>query len=443
MKIGLTGHYSVTRLVKTSLPLIAMMIVTSIYSVIDGYFVSNFAGSTEFASMNLVWPVLSLASAIGLMIGTGGSALVSKTLGEGDRRKAEGIFTMLVRVSIAVGCIVSVLLIVFMKDIVTALGAKGDMIPLAEEYGRIVSLGMVGFILQMEFQSFYMTAERPQLGTMMSIVSGVVNIALDALFIIAFGWGLEGAAVATAVSLGIGGAFPLVYFSSSSNKSNLKFIKGCGTDWKALGKACSNGISEYVGNVALSIVSIGYNIQLMKYIGENGVSAYGVIMYVGFIFGSVFIGYNLCASQVIAYNYGAGNRKELRSLLGKSLILIGTAGLILTAAAQLSAPLLSRIFVGYDDGLSELTVHALRLYMVSFLLCGFNTFCSAWFTALNNGIVSAVAAFSRTLVLELGTVFILPSIIGIDGIWFSVSVAEILAFLMTLTLIFCFRKRYL
>lgn len=443
MKTELSGHYSIRRLVLTSLPMIGMMIITSIYSIVDGFFVANFAGTTDFAALNLVWPALALVSAIGLMVGTGGSALVSKTLGEGDVQKANAIFTILTKICICFGIVAAVLLFIFMKRIVIALGAEGPMISPAVTYGRIVVSVMPFFILQMSFQSFYMTAERPGLGTRMSILCGCLNIALDAIFIIGFGWGLTGAAISTAIALAAGGIYPLVFFASGRNSSRLKFVRTPRWDWRSIFKSCSNGLSEYVGSVALNVVSIGYNLQLMRYIGENGVSAYGIIMYVGFIFGAVFIGYNLCVSQVIAFNFGAGNKSELRSLLRKSIGLIAVTGIILTGLAELTAPWLSSIFVGYDASLRELTAHALRIYMLSFLLCGFNLFCSAWFTALNNGAVSALASFVRTLVFELATVFILPEFLGIDGIWSAVCVAEILAFLMTSGLIFGFRKKYL
>lgn len=443
MKVELAGHYTVRRLVLTSLPPIAMMIITSIYSIVDGYFVSNFAGTTEFAALNIVWPALALVSAVGLMIGTGGSALVSRTFGEGDSERACAIFTHLIRICLEAGVLVTVLLFIFMKPVVVALGAEGGMVPLAVMYGRIVVVSMPLFILQMAFQSFYMTAERPELGTRMSILCGALNIALDALFIIGFGWGLLGAALGTTIALAAGGIYPLIFFSSKRNRTHLKFVRVRGRDWKAIFKSCTNGMSEYVGNVALNVVSIGYNLQLMKYIGENGVSAYGIIMYVGFVFAAVFIGYNLCVSQVIAFNYGAGDKTELRSLLRKSLGLIAVAGLVMTAFAEIFAPSMSGLFVGYDPELCRLTQHALRIYMLSFLLCGFNMFCSAWFTALSNGLVSALVAFIRTLVFELATVFILPSIMGIDGIWCSVCVAEVLAFILAASLVWGFRKRYL
>lgn len=443
MKVELAGHYGLRRLVKTSLPMIAMMIVTSVYSIVDGFFISNFAGATAFAAMNLVWPALALISAAGLMIGTGGSALVSKTLGEGDTGRADEIFTMLVHIALIIGAVLTVGLFIFMKPLVIALGAEGEMIPKAVMYGRIVVLAMPEFIMQMMFQSFYMTAERPELGTRMSIISGCINIALDALFVVGFKWGLTGAAIATALALAVGGIYPLWFFSSKKNDTHLQFVCFSRIDWKAIARTCTNGMSEYVGNIALNIVSIGYNLQLMKYIGENGVSAYGIIMYVGFIFAAVYIGYNLCVSQVIAFNFGAGNRAELRSLLKKSLLLIGIGGVIMTALAEGTAPLLAKIFVGYDAELCSLTVRALRIYMLSFLICGFNMFCSAWFTALNNGLVSAAAAFARTLIFELGAVLIVPGIIGIDGIWLAVSIAEVLAILMSATLILAYRKRYL
>ena len=420
-----------------------MMLVTSIYTIVDGYFVSNYAGSTEFAAMNIIWPAIALVMAIGLMMGTGGSALVSKAIGEGDRDRANTLFTMIVAVTAIIGIISTLLLILLMKPLALALGSDAEMLPHAMTYGRIVTIGLVGSIFQSTFQSFYMTAEKPQLGTIMSVVSGLANIGLDALFVVCLGMGLPGAAIATALSMAIGGIFPLWYFASSHNDSDLKFVRISSIDWKAIASTCTNGTSEYVGNVAMNVVSIGYNIQLMKYIGQAGVSAYGILMYAGFILAAFFIGYNICSSQVIAYNFGAGNRKELRSILRNSIIIISIFGILLTSVIMVCAPAIARIFVGYDSELCEITVHAMRIYMLSFLLAGFNMFCSAWFTALSNGLISAIASFARTIVFEMGCVFALPAIIGIDGIWASVDVAEVLAFILTVSLIFGFRKRYL
>lgn len=442
MENALHGHYGYRRILKAMWPMVLMLMVTSVYSIVDGWFISNYAGSTAFAAMNIIWPALAIVAALGLMVGAGGSALVSKTFGEGEPEKANRIFTMLIRLTFLVGAVISVAVILLMRPLAVALGAEGEMIRPAVIYGTILTLAMPVYMLQMAFQPFFMTAGRPRLGTMTSIACGLANIVLDALFVAVFGWGLTGAAIATAVSFLVGGGIPLFYFASRRNRTILQFVAGSAFDGPAIRQSCLNGMSEFVGNIAFNIIAICYNLQLMKYIGENGVSAYGVLMYVGFIFGSVFIGYNMGISQVISYNYGAGNKAELRSLLKKSLVLIGICSIVITLAVQLFAPALSRLFVGYDETLCGLTEHALHIYMNSFLVCGFNMFASAWFTALNNGPVSAVAAFSRTLVFEAGCVFVLPLLWGIDGIWMAVNIAEVLALILSASLILAFRKRY-
>ena len=438
---SLSGHYGYRRIVRAMTPMVLMMLVTSIYSIVDGLFISNFAGSDAFAGMNLIWPAIAVVSALGLMIGSGGSALVSKTFGEGDPDKANGIFSMLVWVTLISGAILAAVIFIFMPQIVEMLGSDSVLKPYAVQYGRIVISILPFFMLQMAFQPFFMVAELPQLGTAMSLTSGIINIVLDALFVAGFRWGLTGAAIATSLSLSAGGIIPMIFFASKRNGTQLKF-KRCRMDWRSLVQSCTNGLSEFVGNIAFNIIGICYNLQLMKYIGAAGVSAYGIIMYLGFILCAVFIGYNMGISQVIAFNFGAGNKAELRSLLHHSLVLIFIGGIVMTLAAEVFAPLIAKCFVSYDAALCELATHAMRIYMLSTLICGFNLFTSAWFTALNNGIVSAVAAFVRTLVFELAAVFALPAIIGIEGIWMSVNVAEILALVLSLSLIFRFRKRY-
>ncbi|MBQ7221841.1 MAG: MATE family efflux transporter [Bacteroidales bacterium] len=442
MRIELSGHYGYGRIVRTMLPVVAMMLVTSIYSIVDGLFISNFIGSTPFAAMNIIWPVLAIIGTLGLMLGSGGSALVSKTLGEGDPERACEIFSMIVYLAIIAGVTIATIVFILMPQIVVLLGSKGEMIPHAITYGRILTVAMPAFILQMMFQSFFMTAEKPQLGTRMSIISGCINIGLDALFILVFGWGLIGAAIATALALGVGGLYPLFFFSSKKNTTHLQFTRFAKMDWRAVGRSCTNGLSEFVGNIAFNLVGIAYNWQLMRFIGEDGVSAYGILLYFSFILAALFIGYNTGMTQVIAYNYGAGNKEELSSLLRKSIVLIGIGGIMITLLAETGAPVISRMFVGYDETLTALTTRALHLYMISFLICGYNLFCSAWFTALNNGVVSATAAFARTLVFEMSCIFILPTILGIDGVWLAVDFAEIFALILSVILILGFRKRY-
>lgn len=441
MKIELSGHYGYWRIVKSMVPMAMMMIVTSVYTIVDGFFISNFAGSDAFAGMNIIWPAFALVGSLGMMVGSGGSALVSKTFGEGDPDRANRIFSMLVRLTLIIGAVSAIVMFIFTPQISAALGADELLLPYATVYGRILITMLPFYMIQVAFQPFYMVAERPELGTVMSIACGLANIVLDAIFVAVFKWGLTGAAIATAISYLVGGLYPLWFFSSKRNNTQLKFIP-CGFDLGSIVKSCSNGLSEFVGNTALNIISICYNLQLMKYIGPDGVSAYGIVMYVGFIFAAVFIGYNMGISQVIAFNYGAERKDELTSILHKSLVIITAGGVILTLLAELSAPLIARCFFSYNADLCSLTVHATRIYMLSFLLCGFNMFASAWFTALNNGVVSAIVAFVRTLVLEMASIFILPLVLGIDGIWMSVDAAEILAFAMSMTLIFSYRKHY-
>ena len=341
------GHYGYRRIMRETWPMVLMIIVTSVYSIVDGWFISNYAGSTAFASMNIIWPAVAIISALGLMVGAGGSALVSKTFGEGDTERGNHTFTMLIRLTFIAGVVISAVFFAVMRPVAVALGAEGEMVRLAVIYGRILTAALPVYMLQLALQPFCMTAGRPELGTATSIACGLTNIVLDALFVAGFGWGLTGAAVATAASFLVGGAIPTVYFASRRNTTPLRFVKDSPEDWPAIGQSLSNGLSEFVGNISFNIVGICYNLQLMKYIGENGVSAYGVLMYVGFIFGSVFIGYNMGISQVVAFKYGAGDRAELRSLLRKSCALIAVASLLITAVIELFAHQISSVFVGY------------------------------------------------------------------------------------------------
>ena len=426
MNIELSGHYGYRRIAKSVWPSIVMVLVTSVYSIVDGFFVSNFAGKSGFAAINLTFPVIMMIGSLGLMIGAGGGALTAKLKGEGRRDEADRVFSMLVRFGLALGAVLGVLMAIFAPLVSRWLGSDEAMMDECVTYIRLNMLGMPGFLLQCAFQSFYMSAERPQLGTLMSVVAGVTNIALDALLVWGLGMGVAGAAIATAAGCTVGGLFPLYYFSSPRNRGTLRLVP-TPIVWRHVGKACSNGLSEYVTNIAMNIVTICYNLQLMRHLGEDGVAAYGVLMYIAFNFVAVFIGYNIGITPIIGYHYGARNLDEQRLLLRKSLTLIAVAGILMTAVAEAFALPLSRIFVGYDEGLTALTVKALRLYILAMLICGWNMFASALFTGLNNGVVSAVAAFARTLVFELACVWLLPALLGIDGIWVSWGIAELLS----------------
>lgn len=440
MKIQLSEHFTYPKLLRFVMPSIFMMIFTSVYTVVDGLFVSNFVGKTPFAALNLIFPFLMVLGTVGFMIGTGGSAVVAKTLGEGKKELASRYFTMLVISAAAFGLVFLVLGETFMRPVAIFLGAEGELVGLCVIYGRTVTAALPFFVLQNVFQSFLVAAERPKTGLAVTVGAGVTNMALDFLFVAVFGWGLFGAALATAMSQTVGGAAPLVYFLARKNE-NLRFTK---TRFYggALLKTCLNGSSELMTNISSSIVSMLYNFRLIKIAGEDGVSAYGVIMYVSFIFAAVFIGYSIGSAPIVSFHFGAANHGELKSLFKKSLVLLAAGGAAMALSAILLALPLSNVFVGYDAGLRDMTVRGMRIFSLSFLVCGFNIFGSAFFTALNNGLVSAVISFMRTFVFQVLVILILPVLFGLDGVWFGISAAELLAFGVTL---FCFisqRKRY-
>lgn len=438
--IKLSDHFTYGKLLRFVLPSIAMMIFTSIYGVVDGYYVSNYAGKTPFAAVNLIYPVLMILGTVGFMFGTGGSALVAKTMGERDTEKANSIFSMLIAVSVLISVILSVLGIVFIRPIAVALGAEGALLHNAVLYGRIILVALPGFVLQLEFQSFMIAAEKPKLGLVITLVAGLTNMLLDAILVGVIKAGLVGAAIATAVSQIIGGLIPFLYFLRPNN-STLRLTK-FKFDSRAIWKTCTNGSSEFMNNIAMSLVSMLYNAQLMKYEGENGIAAYGVLMYVGMVFSAAFIGYSIGSAPIVSFNYGAQNHKELHSLLKKSTVLIAffAAGMV-TAALSLSG-VLSSFFVGYDRELAALTQRAFWLYSFAFIPMGFAMFASGFFTALNDGLTSAILSFLRTLVFQVSAVFLLPLIMGLDGIWFSVFVAELLALIVSVVFLAVKRKKF-
>ena len=440
MKIQLSEHFTYSKLIRFTIPSIVMMIFTSIYGVVDGIFVSNYVGKTPFAAINLIMPFLMLFGAIGFMIGTGGSALVSMTLGAGEKERANSLFSLLIYVTAVLGSLAAVVALIFLEPVSRFLGAEGDMLAYCVQYGRLILPALPAFMLQNTFQSFLITAEKPQFGLYVTVAAGVTNMVLDALFIAVFKWGLPGAALATALSQIVGGVIPLVYFCRK-NKSLLRLGK-CSFDGKALLKTCTNGSSEFMTNVSLSLVNMLYNFQLMRFAGEDGVAAYGVIMYVNFIFIAVYIGYSIGTAPIIGFHYGAQNHDELRSMYQKSLRLLTVVSLSLTAIAVAASGVLSGIFVGYDPALHAMTLRGFRLYSLAFLFLGINIFASSFFTALNNGLVSALLSFLRTLLFQAATLIIMPELMGIDGIWLSIVAAELMALAMSAYFFKKMRPRY-
>lgn len=440
MNIQLSEHFTVSKLLKFVAPSIIMMIFTSIYGVVDGFFVSNFVGKTQFAAVNLIMPFIMAVVTVGFMLGTGGSALVAKTLGEGDESKAKKYFSMIVYTALIGGAILSVISFFLVRPIAVLFGTEGELLEYSVLYAHILVFSLPMFMLQNVFQVFFVTAEKPHLGLYVIISAGVTNMILDFLFIAVFHFGLAGAAVATAIGETVGGLVPMIYFARP-NSSRLKLVR-TKPEWKALGQACFNGSSELMTNLSASVVNMLYNFQLMKFAGQDGIAAYGVIMYVNFIFIAIFIGFSIGSSPIIGYHYGAENNDELKSLLKKSLLIIATISLALTVFAELLSSPLAKIFVSYDENLFAMTRDGYRLYTLSYLICGFNIWGSAFFTALNNGFMSATISFLRILVFQIVCLLLLPAIFDVNGIWISIVVAEFFAVSVTATLIIKNRKKY-
>lgn len=458
MKIQLSDHFTYKRLLRFVISPVLMMIFTSVYSVVDGIFVSNFAGETPFAALNFIYPVIMVLGAVGFMFGAGGTAIVSKTLGEGHKTHANRYFTLVVIVTSACGVILAAVGILSVRSIAALMGATNEMLEYCVQYATIILCALPCFMLQNLFQSFFITAEKPMLGFAFTIASGVTNIALDALFVAVLNWGIKGAALATALSQAVGGLSPVIYFACK-NRSLLRFSK---PKWygRIVAKSCVNGSSELVGNIAMSLVSMIYNAKLLKIAGQNGVSSFGVIMYVQFIFVAIFIGYCIGTAPVIGYNFGAQNKAELQNIFKKSMIILAAVGITMLALAEGLADVIARMFFNNSmikDGMTAveieavkkqievlrpMTANGLRLYSICFLFAGFNMFCSSMFTALNNGLMSAMSSFARTLVFQIACIVVLPLFWGLNGVWLATVVAEGLTLILSVVLFAANNKRY-
>lgn len=441
MTIQLSEHFTYKKIFRFAMPSIVMMVFTSIYGVVDGTFVSNFVGKTPFAAVNLVWPFLMILGAFGFMIGTGGSALVAKTLGENKKEDANRYFTMLITLVVILGVLLTIIGLIVLRPLSSALGASGQMLEDCVTYGRTLMIFNTAFMLQSVFQSLFITAEKPRLGLIMTVAAGLTNMVLDALFIAVFKWGLVGAALASGLSQCIGGILPLIYFLSSKNDTPLKFVK-TKMEGKVLLKACANGASELMTTVSSSLVSMLYNFQLMRLAGQNGIAAYGAVMYVEFAFIAVFIGYSIGTAPIVSYHYGSENHNEVKNMLQKSFKIMSILGITMMVLAQILASPLAKVFVGYDKQLFDMTVHGFRLFSFYFILAGINIYASSFFTALNNGMISAIISFSRTLGFETLAVIILPIFLQLDGVWLAITVAEICAFVISISFLIAKKEKY-
>ncbi len=440
MNIQLSEHFTSRKLLRFTLPSMVMMVFTSIYGVVDGIFISNFVGSDPFAAINLIMPFLMILGALGFMLGSGGSALVGYYLGMRQEKRANEIFSLLVYVLLGVGALLTVLGLLFLEPVARLLGADADLLPYCVRYARIVLLGLVPFTLQNVFQSFLVTAERPHFGLYITVGAGVTNMVLDALLVGVIPLGVEGAAIATVLSQCVGGILPLVYFARP-NTSRLRLTR-IRWELRPVLKSAANGSSEFMTNISMSIVTMLYNWQLLRLMGADGVTVFGIIMYVSFIFVALFLGYSMGSAPIVSFHYGAGTQEELRGLFRRSLTIILAMSAGLTVLAIVLAKPLAMIFVSYDPALLSVTTRALTIYAVSYLLTGFNIYASSFFTALNDGLVSALISFARTLVFQVLAVLTLPLLWEADGIWAAVILAEGLAAILSLACFLRFRRKY-
>ena len=432
-KIQLSDHFDYSRLIRFVLPCIGTMLFTSIYGIVDGLCVSNFVGKTAFAAVNLIMPVPMLVGTVGFMLGTGGSAIVGITLGEGDKARADRYFSLFMSTALIAGIVLSVLGMLLLRPVALMLGAEGEMLDYALRYGRVLMLSLPTFILQNMFQSFFVTAEKPHLGFYFTVGAGCTNMVLDVLMVGVWGWGVEGAAIATFISQLVGGVLPVFYFIDHNNTSRLHLCK-TKVYGSVLRDACINGSSELMTNLSMSLVNILYNYQLLRLGGEDGVAAYGVIMYAAFLFVAVFVGYAVGSAPIVSFHYGARNHAEVHNLYSKSLRLIGVVAVVMTGISMVFIPYVSRIFVGYDASLLALTNRAFRLYALSFLIMGFNVYASSFFTALGDGVTSALISFLRTMLFQVIAIIVLPMLLDIDGIWLAITAAELAALAVSVTM---------
>ena len=437
-KIQISDHFKISTMLLFSLPSIGMQIVDNTYQIADGYFISNYISEEAFEAENLIFPVLLIVMYVGLMFGTGASALISKELGEGKKERANQLLSMSIAVLTAVGLILSAALFILMPTICRWVGATEEMMDHIVVYGRVLACFMPFQMLSMAFHPLLITANRPGLGLVTTISNAAVNILLDYLFVAVFGWGMRGAAIATGIAWLVSAIVPLVFFINK--KHPLHFVRPC-RDLGALGRTLYNGASEMVDGVSYAIVAMIFNLQLLRWMGNAGVGAYAVSEYVSGLFMAIFYGISMSIVPVVGYQLGRKDVSELRSLRRNGFVLMGGLGIIMTGLGIGLADPVSRLFVGYNEQLTALSVEALRIISFSYLLNGVTTFSSSYFTGLNQGSASLAIAAVKGFIGPLAAVFTLPLIIGPKGMWFSTPAAEILAMITAAALFLWWKKR--
>ena len=446
---SLNKHWTKFQLLKYAFPSIVMMFTISVYEIIDGFFISNFIDSTSFAAVNLVFPFLMILASFGMMIGSGSSAIIANKMGENKPQVANRYFSMFVYFLIICGILLSVIGIFVTKPVVILLGAEDYLLDVATYYGLMSLISMPAYILQTAFLTFYNTAGKPKMGLITAIISGVTIFVLDFVFVAILNFGINGILIATITTEYVSAIIPICYFARKKNKSLLRFVgpkeafKNQNPSSIALIlKSCLNGSSEAVQEIAASLVILLCMFQINKFIGEDGLVAYGIIDYAWIVFNSFYLGFAVAVAPLMSYQQGADNRAEMKNLLKCGLTIIIIASIVSFALSILLAPVIAGVFVSYDPHLAEYSVYAFRIYSISFLFAGISIYGSSVFTSLGDGLTSALIAFLRTLVFEAAALLILPEIIGSDGIWFAIGFAEVLATILTIVFLCVKRKKF-
>lgn len=441
-RIKLSDHFTYIRLLRFTMPTILMLLSASLYGVVDGLFIANCAGKTAFAAVNLIWPFPMLLGAIGYMFGAGGCALVSKTMGEGYYERARSYFTMLTITAVACGFLFASIGIFFIDDIANMLGAKSGMIHVnCVVYGRYIMAAMPLFILQCMFQPYMIAAEKPKWGLAIIFVAGCVNVLLDYYFLYNKNMGVAGAGLATMISQAVGAVLPMFLFVGKKH-SKLYFVSKIKIEPLVLAKTCANGASEFIVNASMPFVNLLYVYALWKVAGEDGVGAYGVIMYVNIVFFSFYNGLAMGSSPIISFHYGAHQMYEVRNVKRIVFCLLSISGLLLFVVAELTSPMIAGLFSKGDEVFGDIIERSFSLYALSFLFAPYNIYASAFFTALNNGKVSAAISFSRILFFQVGALLTLPIWFGIDGFWMALPIAEVLCLGLSIFLYLKFKPLY-
>lgn len=430
MTNSIAQKFNVFTLLKFAFPTMVMMVFMSLYTIVDGIFVSRLVGSNALSAVNIVYPVISLLIACGIMLSTGGSAIVARQMGEKREQEARENFSMLAVVSVLTGIVILVLGLMFLEPICRILGGTPVLLEDCKIYlGVLLGFGPLT-MLQMLFQTFFVTAGKPGLGLGLTLTGGVVNMVLDYVFMGPMQMGVLGAALATGLGQAIMAVAGVVYFLKV--KGNLYFVKPVFRG-NILLQSCGNGSSEMVSNLSTAVVTFLFNITMLKLAGEDGVAAITIVLYGQFLFTALYLGFSMGVAPVVSFNYGNQNHAQLKRIYKICIgFILGSSVFILGIALLFSEPIVG-IFTGEENHTYELAVEGFFQFSFNYLFAGINIFASALFTSLSNGKISAIISFCRTFVFITVSIVLLPRVMGITGVWLSVPLAELVTLFISIT----------